>query len=200
MGFPDYKSDLLDEDFDANYILDKYYHSGTSAVFHGAAPDVEPKLKGRIAEQLYHTFKFRIHPFQLVISGSAHLGFSPVPSKLGKPFNAEESDIDIAVVSDELFDAWWAELQSGGLDPSIRADVSRNLFWGFLNPAVVRDYSDYGRKWWDLFGALATDRAEGVRGRLYRTYWSMQSYHKLAIHQARQKLMNEEAANVDDTA
>jgi len=80
MGFPDYKSDLLDEDFDANYILDKYYHSGTSAVFHGAAPDVEPKLKGRVAEQLYHTFKFRIHPFQLVISGSAHLGFSPVPS------------------------------------------------------------------------------------------------------------------------
>jgi len=188
MAYADYKRDLLAEDFDANYVLDRYFHTGQSAVFIGAQPHEEPNFKCEVARASFTAFGIRAHPFQLIITGSAHLGFSPVPGKLGKPFDSASSDIDIAVVSPELFDLWWTELQSGGLEPAVREIVSRDLFWGFINPANVRDLSDCGAKWWRLFGNLSTDRAAGVRGRLYRTFWSMQSYHKLGIFHGRREL------------
>ena len=191
MAYPDYKKDLLDSDVDVNFILDRYFHSGQPAVFIGAPPDEEANLKRAIARELYSAFKTRIHPIQLVICGSAHLGFSPVPDKLGNPFDATKSDIDISVISPELFDSWWSELQASGLDESIRAAVSRDLFWGFINPANVRDIPDHGTRWWMAFGTIKTDRAAGVRGRLFRSFWSMQSYHRLAVFRGREKLFGE---------
>lgn len=193
MGYPDYKRDLLDADADVNYILDRYFHSGESHVFVGAAPDEEAKLKTTVARALYGGFRIRVHPFQLITCGSAHLGFSPVPDKLGKPFNFETSDIDISVVSSEIFDLWWAELQAGGLDEATRSMVARDLFFGFINPATVHDVSEHGSTWWRLFGELRTDRAHGIRGRLYRNFWSMQSYHRLAVIWGRQRLQTEAA-------
>ena len=134
MGFPDYKRDLLAEDFDANYVLDRYFHTGQSDVFSGAPPDEEANFKYDVATKFFAAFGIRVHPFQLIITGSAHLGFSPVPGKLGNRFNAESSDIDIALVSPELFDAWWTELQSGSLDTAVRETVSKDLFWGSSTP------------------------------------------------------------------
>src|ERR1700674_2019739 len=172
MAFADYKRDLADRDTDVNRILDRYFHSGVSHVFVGASPEEEPKLKERVARSLYNAFHARVHPFQLVVCGSAHLGFSPVPEKLGKPFDSKTSDIDIAVVSPEIFDQWWAEPQGGGLDDATRSIVARELFFGFINPANVRDVSEHGSKWWQVCGELDPDRAHGIRGRLYRNFWS----------------------------
>ena len=188
MGFPDYREDLVDADVDVNHILDRYFHSGLSAVFAGAGPEEEPALIREVARELFSAFGIRIHPFQLVISGSAHLGFSPVPGKLGKPFDPATSDIDFSVISPELFDAWWTQLQSVALDAATREAVSRDLFWGFINPANVQYVPGIGATWWQTFGAFKTDRAHGIRGRLYRNFWSMQSYHRLAIVRGRRDL------------
>jgi hypothetical protein len=181
---------LEDTTIDINSILDRFFHSGQSAAFVGAAPEAESKLKNEVATALFQSFHMRIHPFQLVISGSAHLGFSPVPEKLGKPFNSMESDIDFCVISPELFEAWWTELQSSGLDRPTRDLVSRDLFWGFINPANLQGVSLYGTRWWSTFGALRTDRAKGVRGRLFKNFWSMQSYNRLSVVWGRDKLIN----------
>jgi hypothetical protein len=189
VGFTDYEKDLKNPEVDLELILDKYFHCGESAVFHGAPPDEEPRLKEMVAAAILDTFGVRLHIFQLVVCGSAHLGFSPVPEKLGKPFDAKASDIDMAIASPELFDAWWTELQSAGLDMDTRQVVSRDLFWGFINPANVRHIKGYGSKWWALFGQLKTDRAAGVRGRLFRNFWSMQSYHRIAVAAARNDLL-----------
>jgi hypothetical protein len=191
MGFPEYKRDLLAENFDVNYVLDRYFHSGESMVFAGAAPEEEALLKNNIARVLHGAFGARVHPLQIIVCGSAHLGFSPVPEKLGTPFNALASDIDVAVISSDLFDTWWAELQSAGLDPGVRETIARDMFWGFINPANARDVSEAGDRWWSAFGGLRTDRAKGVRGRLYRTFWSMQSYHRLAVFHGRNKLLSQ---------
>jgi len=193
MGYPDYKRDLLSDDFDVNYMLDRYFHSGQSVVFIGSAPEEEVEFTGEVARSLFGAFKIRVHPKQIVICGSAHLGFSPVPDKLGKPFDSKVGDVDVAVISSEIFDSAWTELQSSSLDPSVRTTISRDLFWGFFNPANIRDVSDHGSRWWRAFGELKTDRAAGVRGRLYRNFWSMQSYHRIAIYQGREKLMAEQA-------
>lgn len=189
MAFPDYKKDLLAPMFDANRLLDRYFHSGQSAVFVGSSPSEEATFKNDIARSLLNELELRVHPLQIVVCGSAHLGFSPVPHKLGKPFDSTSSDIDVAIVSPQLFDDWWDELQSCQLDESVRRKVADELFWGFINPATVKDCCKTGRAWWELFGTITTDRANGVRGRLYRTYWSMQSYHKQAIVKGRDELL-----------
>ena len=95
----------------------------------------------------------------------------------------------MAIVSAELFDRWWSELQASNLVPATRTRVAEELFWGFINPDTVYTVSEIGRKWWDAFGTISTNRAKGVRGRLYRNYWFMQNYHRRAICDGRNKLL-----------
>ena len=199
MAFADYRQDLRDETLDVNFLLDKHFHSGQPAVFQGADPGAQAKLKKDVASKVFSSFGVRVHPLQLVICGSAHLGFCPVPvsERFGRPFDPTRSDIDIAVSSPELFEAWWTELQTAGLDQDTRELISRDLFWGFINPANVQDVPNYGTKWWLLFGGLQTDRAHGIRGRLYKNMWSMQSYHRLAVLGGR-RMLREEDKKVGD--
>src|SRR5689334_9608076 len=110
MGYADYKRDLQSEPLDPDWILHRYFHAGQSALFQGADPSEEPRFKWNISKQIAQEFRVQCHPLQLFVCGSAHLGFSPVPGKLGKPFNSDESDVDLALVSSELFDRWWHEL------------------------------------------------------------------------------------------
>ncbi len=191
MSFTDYKRDLRNASFDPNYVLDKYFHAAQSAVFVGAPPGEEARLKQEVASQLLQIFGVRVHILQLIVCGSAHLGFSPIASedRFGKPFDPERSDIDIAVISPELFESWWTELQSIALDGATRQAVAQDLFWGFLNPALLHDIGEHGRKWWGLFGGLKTDRAHGIRGRLYKNHWSMQAYHRIAVVQGHNRLV-----------
>jgi hypothetical protein len=192
MGFPDYKRDLEAADFDAGRMLNRYFHSGQSVVFLGAHPDEEPTFKSELARRLFEALTVHLHPLQLVVCGSAHLGFSPVPDKLGKSFDPRESDIDIAIVSGDLFDRWWAQLQlqSSRLVPAVYSRVADDLFWGFINPLNVYTVTAIGQIWWSVFGGIQTDRARGVRGRLYRDFWSMQNYHRHAIEMGRKQLQH----------
>jgi hypothetical protein len=106
MGFPDYQRDLVAPDYEVERVLDRYFHCGVSHVFVGARPDEEPSFKRELVRRLRDSLRIELHPLQLMLCGSAHLGFSPVPDKLGKPFDSRSSDIDVAVVSTELFDHW----------------------------------------------------------------------------------------------
>src|SRR5258708_29662172 len=53
--------------------------------------------------------RFKIHPSEVLIVGSAKLGFSIVPDKRYRPFG-ETSDIDVAICSPELFDMFWKDV------------------------------------------------------------------------------------------
>lgn len=64
--------------------------------------------------------------------GSAKLGFSIAPSKLWKEFN-EESDIDIVVVSDKIFDIYWQELFEFNIELTARSQGEQDLYEKFLN-------------------------------------------------------------------
>lgn len=189
MRFDDYQQDLKSGTFEVNRVLDKYFHCGRSAVFEGVSLEAEPEFKNYIARALYNALAMSLHPLQLVVCGSALLGFSPVLEKLGKPFDSRTSDIDIAVVSSELFDRWWRELQASRMDRSSRTKVAEDLFRGFINPVTVASESKIGQDWWKLFRQLDTPFAVGVRGRLYRDFWSMQNYHRSAIYGARDQLL-----------
>lgn len=53
--------------------------------------------------------RFRIGYQDVCIVGSAKLGFSPSPHKFGTPF-AETSDVDVVIISSEMFDVGTHEL------------------------------------------------------------------------------------------
>jgi len=67
--------------------------------------------------------------------------------------------------------------------------VSQDLFWGFINPANLQAVPGFGTSWWTTFGKFKTDRARGIRGRLYKNFWSMQSYHRITVIGGRRKLV-----------
>ena len=184
MAFAEYRRDIEDPATSVEEILHKYFHSGSSAAFSGAPPNEEPTLKMRVSRDFLDTFNVSIHPLEIVICGSAHLGFSPVPDNFGSTFDSQHSDMDLAIVSMELFDKCWKELQQSGLSVAVRSQVSKNLFWGFIDPSTINKHSKFGSKWWGLFGNIKTDRAKVIRGRLYRNLWCMQNYHSQAIVQA----------------
>lgn len=188
MDYSDYRRDLLAADFDASRVLHRYFHSRPSAAFRDARPEDEPDFKWALARRLHDALGVPLHPLELVVCGSAQLGFSPVPDKLGKAFDPSSSDMDIAIVSPELFDLCWHELQYNPPTRATRERIADDLFWGFINPANVYKVSKVVRKWWDVFGKTETPHANGVRGRLYRDYWSMQAYHTLAINRGRDAL------------
>jgi hypothetical protein len=192
MGYADYRIDLgrvgANDSDHVEYMLDRYFHSGVPFVFQGGSPDLDSLFRRNLANRIRTTFGIPCHPLELFVCGSAHLGFSPVPEKLGNSFNPDTSDIDVALVSPQLFDIWWGELLAIDPHDPIRERVAGDLLNGFINPANVRGYTDIGRKWWNMFGAIPTDRARSVAGRIYRTHWFMQSYHRLAILKGKEKL------------
>lgn len=160
MSFADYKQALLDPFHDEQAVLDRFFHTGQSHCFLGAPPDEESKLKRKIVSALRANFNdkasinLELHPMQLVICGSGHLGFSPTPGgKLGKPFDPRTSDIDIAIVHEPLFELWWSEIREADPDAmSKRETVVENIFNGFIDPQYVKRATRVGTVWWDTFG------------------------------------------------
>jgi hypothetical protein len=84
----------------------------------------------------------------------------------------------------------WSELQACQLVRAVLRRVAVDLFWGFVDPSNVKTASVTGRAWWEVFGKMETKRARAVRGRLYRSHWAMQNYHRHAIDGGRNVLLN----------
>src|SRR5207249_9485842 len=78
-------------------LVRKHITSGDCFVL---SPSSYYELKARIAGN------FGIHPAEVVVVGSAKLGFSLAPDKRYRPFG-QTSDIDVTLCSSDLFDACW---------------------------------------------------------------------------------------------
>lgn len=130
-----FKKDLKDEIYDSRYIVQKYLCNGSSPILN----DEEIfEIKFSIAN------KFKIHPNEVIITGSGKLGFSIAPQKLFNDFN-ENSDIDVAIISNNVFDEFWSDL----LDFNINIK-NRNC----IEEKNYRDFQDYFFRGWirpDLF-------------------------------------------------
>ena len=171
MSFPEYEKALTDPFKDVQAVLDEFFHSGPSACFFKAPPEEEAILKRTVVDALTKnlvdglSLKLELHPMQLVMCGSAHLGFSPSPEKLGRSFNSKTSDIDLAIIHSELFDLWWSEIREADQESMTqRSTVVENIFYGFIDPQFVKRATEIGRIWWDTFGKIETSRAKQFEG------------------------------------
>jgi hypothetical protein len=141
----------------------------------------------------------------ITMVGSGRIGFSLSPDKFGTPFSIE-SDLDMLIVSEDLFDkAWFDMLKLGrkysGLEIRVRTWVDahrhNNIYWGFIQPDKLPGVVQIAADWFRAFRGLSrhTELAHReVSGRLYRT-WDHVKVHQLhtlrKIQQARASAQKE---------
>ena len=97
-----FKSDLKNDSLSNKEIIDKYIFTGNPFIF-GGDDGLYSSLKSKLS------LKYKVEITKVFMVGSAKLGFSIARKKLWKSFD-DDSDIDMVIISEELFDNLWIKL------------------------------------------------------------------------------------------
>ena len=131
----------------------------------------------------------RLSSDAMTVIGSGRIGFSLAPEKFGAPFSPK-SDLDVVVVSAELFDIAWFDLLRLGrryfsLQKTVQSWIDTHkeshIFWGFILPDRLPGAVAISPIWFRTFRGLARNPSlagRDVNGRLYRT-WDHVHVHQL---------------------
>jgi hypothetical protein len=133
---------------------------------------------------------FKLHPSEVLVVGSAKLGFSIAPDKLYQQFS-DGSDIDVVLISSTLFDEIWEVVfrykYEGGYWPEYEEFV-KYFFQGWIRPDKLprSEMFPFGRKWWGFFQKVTNSRIYGdykIAGALYKSYFFLENYQKHCVQQ-----------------
>jgi hypothetical protein len=132
--------------------------------------------------------QFGIHTTEVLVVGSAKLGFSIAPNKRYRPFG-ESSDIDVALCSSQLFDDIWSDVfkywARGESWPGLD-DFRKYLFRGWMRPDKLPPSNSFPRskEWWEFFRKLAAKGEFGpykITGALYKSWDFLESYQQKCV-------------------
>jgi hypothetical protein len=153
--------------------------------------------------------KLEILPETAIVIGSAKTGFSLSPDTAFRQFS-DESDIDVLVVNEKLFDEIWQivlrwhyprRIQGlGGMDAPWNRSRRRELYWGWLVPyrikyegisfpEVLKPLRDISTAWFNAFRGLSEIpelSRRDVHGRLYRSWEHATLYHLDGLRQIKE--------------
>ena len=161
-------------------IVRKHIVFGECAVI---SPDKYFFLRDTVAK------KFSLHPNDVLVVGSAKLGFSIAPDKKYRIFG-DNSDIDVAIISSHFFELIWKDLHRFISQQRYwqgQNDFNKFLFRGWIRPDILP--SDHGfefaKEWWEFFNKLSVSREFDVvriRGGIYKDWHFLESYQMIAIN------------------
>lgn len=167
-------------------LINKYYLSG-------AAFALDDNRHYALRQEVSAHFEVRYS--EVFIVGSGKLGFSIKPRRRFQPFYSG-SDIDIVIISTELFEKIWQEIflfeRNGGYWPNIGA-FKQYHFQGWMRPdklPLERSFT-FTRIWWDFFEKVSGGGEYGpykIRGGLYQSQFFFQSYQQKCFDQCRSAL------------
>lgn len=166
-------------------------------------------LRDQVAEH-FRMKNFHVYPNEVIVVGSAKLGFSIAPDKRYKPFS-KTSDIDIAIASSQLFDELWQEVfdwtESGSVNALAWPKRDRRKFTDFLlrgwfRPDVLPSavHFDLCRDWWEFFEQLPSMGEYGsskIRAGVYKSWHYLEKYHTGSINKCKQDLELREPSKQD---
>ncbi len=146
------------------------------------------KLKSMVAQ------KFGLNPQDVIMVGSAKLGFSISPLIRWQPFH-DESDIDMAIISPDIFDRFWKELYDFNIKLTYRTEKEEKQYYrfldyffkGWLRPDVF-PFSYVGRKeWLDFFKSISYGEFgdHKITGAVFRDWGFYEAYHTSNIREIR---------------
>ena len=124
MTIESFKLDLKNKTLSESDILNRHILLDNPHIFSG---NVAPyaSLKTKIGEH----FKTDITKIHMV--GSAKLGFSIVKKQIWKPFD-DDSDIDMVIISENVFDRLWEQLSDINLYSYDAAEQAKGNYKSFL--------------------------------------------------------------------
>ena len=164
-----------------------------------------------ISSHTYHELrtvvseKYNIHPNEVLIVGSAKLGFSIAPNKRYREF-CDTSDLDVVIISHQLFTSVWKDVhryfEQGGYWENKR-QFTNYLFRGWIRPDKLPPDQNFplARAWWSFFNALSASRQFSnirVTGAIYQSWHFLESYQTIAISQCADELNDEVRISNED--
>lgn len=144
-----------------------------------------------------------VDPCEIVVIGSAAVGFSLSPVKRLKAFDGS-SDVDVAIVSDHFFSEAWHYLRTvdtalGHLTPAQRCAVKehqkRYIYWGCVATDRVLPILPFSREWLSARARLsATEPTTGraVNFRVYKDFRALRTYQLRGLKRLRTALLDPE--------
>lgn len=180
----------------AQEIFERYIAADVCAGF----PELD---EGALRQRIGHHFGLKAA--EVMIVGSAKIGFSLMPNRKRPAFTpfSEDSDVDVAIVSDTLFDRIWKEClqfwhgsgysDASGYWSSRGKDFRAYHFRGWMRPDKLPSEGgyNYANEWFDFFRTLIVERAAGdyrITGGVYRERYFLQMYQQIAIEDCRARV------------
>jgi hypothetical protein len=153
------------------------------------ASDAEAALRRAVADN------FEVAMRDVIITGSAKLGFTVVAKKRRPIFSAfgDTSDIDVAIISRELFTSLWRSsfdyMAEHGDWPDANS-FRKFLMRGWLRPDRLPKDEQFplSRKWFDFFRELTASGRFGpykISGGVYYDEQFWEKYASLAFRDCR---------------
>ena len=154
------------------------------------------ELKADVADH------FHVHPNEVLVVGSAKLGFSIAPHKRYREFG-DSSDIDIAIVSSSLFEGIWLQAleskESNGYfwDVQEKKAFQDYFFRGWIRPDKLPQASNFTLRedWKEYFRNLTSEGKYGVyplAAGLYKSWYHIEHYQSNCIRSCQQELRGRE--------
>ena len=194
------KSDLLNLepiDFYLKHIVKS--HNWYFSDYLGFTADEIIDKMDSFKEIVSSRFNINFHNVQIV--GSAKVGYSLSPKKLLQPFHEERpgqpsSDIDIAVISDELYKYYWNKIrkEKGIWNSYYYNNLTISIFRGYINQKDLLKIKGITEEWSNIINPINVDLQDHlgfihpITYRLYRSWDDLQEYQLSSITKAKHSL------------
>lgn len=143
--------------------------------------------------------KLNINFHNVQIVGSAKVGYSLSPEKLFTPFHDERpdkpsSDIDIAIISERLYQKFWDELRHVKKIRYMQTyynHLTESIFRGYINEKDLLKVQDLRIEWEELtrpINVMLQDElgfVHPITYRVYRSWDDLEEYQIIGISKAR---------------
>lgn len=135
----------------------------------------------------------------VVMVGSAKLGMSLSPEKFLKTFTDEgenQSDIDVAIISSQLFDYFWRlfRVAYNVTNKKYYRYISRGIYRGYISDTDLLNIDECRIEWMKRSN-LSTKRLQRnmyfrhkIHYRIYRDWKDLEEYHMQSIQQLKGEL------------
>ena len=136
----------------------------------------------------------------IIITGSAGCGFSLNPNKNFRDFD-EESDVDVALVSQYYFDISWRRLQTLGATlyrltqkqkASVKDHKERLVYWGTIATDRILPILPFAKQWvaaTETFGHESPINSRDIKVRVYRDFESLRAYQTNGFYELRSGIL-----------
>jgi hypothetical protein len=187
----DFKKEITSENI--SYIASKWIIEKVPFIF---ANDLEKYIFWK--EML--SSKISVDSKAIVITGSASVGFSLNPINNLKAFN-QESDVDVAIISQYYFDISWYFLRNIGskrlfLKPkelnSIYDHKTRLIYWGTIATDKIIQILPFGLEWVKALNEMADvepTKGRTINIRVYKDFEALRAYNIENLKKIRDQLI-----------